>query len=395
MGSATSAFILSMLSLWGVAAFPSTSNVIGAIGTISTCSAQGFLYQWVILIPPLYYMTLSLLSFLVLSFRVLHHNDHSHARRKEQPRVSPRIENIQSREKWLHLIIYLVPLIPASYLLSTEAYNPGFWICTIVSYPLGCGDSGDILCIRGPSTWKNYRWYLRAVPFLVIFVVTALVLLFFSIFLMLLRRRKQEHHNYTKRLIVKGHEAIRKSGLYLVALLWSYAFYFIRLSKDETTATFDNIQFAITILAIVNENLLGLWITLIYSYFKDCDDSGFDNVRSDTEVGGSTNTGSDNKRNGSIYLDDNTTTTQLPGSSDEPFGIFDGNAICSDSPWASYLTEGVDDDYCNSNNRWSVLTSETTNESEEEQKRNHAMVATTLSWEGGVDQDMEDGPRFS
>eukprot|EP00546_Thalassionema_frauenfeldii_P020387 CAMPEP_0178897516 /NCGR_PEP_ID=MMETSP0786-20121207/1795_1 /TAXON_ID=186022 /ORGANISM="Thalassionema frauenfeldii, Strain CCMP 1798" /LENGTH=335 /DNA_ID=CAMNT_0020568085 /DNA_START=271 /DNA_END=1274 /DNA_ORIENTATION=- len=335
------------------------------------------------MIPPLYYMTLSSLSFLVLSFRVLHGKDDKDARRKEQPRVSTRIENMQSREKWLHWIIYLVPLIPASYLLSTEAYNPGFWICTIVSYPLGCGDSGDIPCTRGPSTWNNYRWYLRAVPFLVIFVVTALVLLFFSIFLMLQRRRKQEHHNSTKRLIVKGHEAIRKSGLYLVALLWSYAFYFIRLSRDETTATFDNVQFAITILAIVNENLLGLWITLIYSYFKDRDDSGHDHVRSDTEEGGSTNTGSDNKRHGSIYLDDNTMTTQLPESSDERFGIFDGNTICSDSPWASYLTEGVDDDYCNSKNRWSVLTSEATNESEEQQKHDDAMIATTSSLEGG------------
>mmetsp|Transcript_31481 Transcript_31481/g.47984 ORF Transcript_31481/g.47984 Transcript_31481/m.47984 type:complete len:208 (+) Transcript_31481:2-625(+) len=207
-------------------------------------------------------------------------------------------------------------------------------------------------------------------------------MLLFYIYILLKQKRKQEHSNAKKEPIRTARDAVKKSALYLVALLWSYALCFVRLSRNETT-TFNNVQFAIMILAIVNENLLGLWLMLLYSCFYRHDRAN-SHRRLRAEGRDSTNVQSDGdlEQQARIYLDDTTTMTQTREEGDQSFGIFDGSSIAPDSPWVSFLSEGVDDEYCNSNHRMSVLTSETTDE----------LCATTA---GEEDDDKNQSGRFA
>ena len=242
MAMAVHLSLFSAANVVGTAAIPrDTPNTWGAVGNVTTCSAQGFVIQ-LSLCAPFYYVLLSLYSFLAVW-----HNFH--------------LERYLWVEKWIHVGVHLFPVGSAVYLLSLQAYNqpgevPGT-TCWIDSLPFGCGDQhADTLpCTRGPQHISQVAGIFAGLPVLFILVFPAVVM--GALYLQV--RRHQA------RICLPAQAVAQQATVYLAALYWTYALTIIGYSlgwkADKGTG------FGLRITGTVIMNLFGFWILLIYYYF--------------------------------------------------------------------------------------------------------------------------------
>lgn len=229
-------------NLWGTAAVPAPkdgeSNVVwGARGTIQTCSAQGFFIQ-VSQAVPFYYAFLSLYS-----FQAVRNNFH--------------VKKYRRTELWIHLFVHVFPISSAIYLLTIEAFNPtDHFNCWINSVPIGCGEDSGITCERGPQNIEHVAWIFAALPAMVILLIPTICMILLVIYVT--KRQAQDAMDYGT--------VAKQAGLYLLGLYWTYIFTMINNGIQWRS---DNMYFPLALLDVVNVNLVGVWILLVYRYFAD------------------------------------------------------------------------------------------------------------------------------
>lgn len=325
------------VTFWGSAAAPVHSDVLGASGTQVTCSIQGFLHYFSMCITPLYYCTLSLLSYIAIRKRFKH-------------------SNILWIEKYMHCAVIAIPFISASYILSVDGYNTTISGCRFASTPVGCGsDFLDIneetgqACTRGPENITLLQFFFAVLPGIFILMIPTVVMILLYLYVY---RQGRIYRDVAVSVALQ-------SAVYLVVM---FAIYLFRVIDYILLLFNGKYIFLANLLANTFETLNGVWILLAYLYFrsdkkkkaqkqqedppyplnnvKNYDRSSsprsLANIANDTEGVSHTEAeihdGDFHNSASSIF--------QKP-----EFSIFDGNNVSSDSPWAAFLSEGIDEDY--------------------------------------------------
>ena len=228
---------LMMYSLWnlyGSAAIPAdTPNSWGAVGTVRTCTAEGFGIQLSYTVP-FYYVFLSLYSYVAVG-----HNFN--------------VTRYAWVEPWIHLGAHIFPVVSALYVWHIQAFNYGGngLACWINSLPLGCGDDSGVPCTRGPENISFVTWIHAGLPicFVLVFPTCVILALYCRV------RKRQDT------IQLQANTVASQGACYLCALYWSYLFAAIHRESGRK-------YFGLGILAAVNLNLLGFWMLLIYLHFR-------------------------------------------------------------------------------------------------------------------------------
>jgi flagellar basal body-associated protein FliL len=263
--------------LWGTAAIPAgTPGVYGARGTIATCSVQGFLLQ-VSMVVPLYYVFLSLYSWVV----VLHGN---HCDDSRYVRI----------EKYIHIGVHFFPIASAIYLVAIESFNPTKWNmhCWIASVPQGCGKLSGIECTRGPQRTNLILWVFGGLPalFFLLFPTAVMVTLTFCVYkkqtkataaaattataaaaaisttaITTTTTQQQQSDNEILNVIPASMVA-KQSAIYLGSLYWVYLplfiYHGIESSMEQTP------PYWICLWVNLVTNSMGVWFAIVYWFFS-------------------------------------------------------------------------------------------------------------------------------
>lgn len=304
LGCSIHIMILNIITFWGSAAVPiGTPHILGAKGTIATCSAQGFIYQISVFVVPLYYATLSFLSYLHIANKV-------------------KVEKLMWLERWVHLGVHFYPITSSIYLLSIQAFNPIITGCWVSNVPMGCGSEYGQICSRGPDNLSDLQWYMLGIPNILIAMIPTIVIIALYI-------KVRRHYIHVSISVAK------QGFCFLLMLWWTYLF---RWVDAAMIFGFGTHSFLVTLMANTNEALIGVWVSIIYKIF-----------RSDDPISHSTNDDTPEqvvKQQITEYEGESSNDSKpKKGRADwckPEFSIFDGDDIPDDSPWASYLSQGID-----------------------------------------------------
>ena len=148
-------------------------NVWGNVGTVPTCSAQGFFEQFGV-------STVMYSASLSVYYLVTIRGGRSAGSRARIRRMEPA----------LHTIPLVFGLATAVASLALNLFNYGLWDCWIAPYPPGCNESwrngGTTDCVRGDNA-SLFQWIFDLIPkWTSIFIVTV------NMVLVYLHVRKQE-----------------------------------------------------------------------------------------------------------------------------------------------------------------------------------------------------------
>ena len=268
--------------LWGTAAIPAgTPGVYGARGTITTCSVQGFLLQ-VSMVVPLYYVFLSLYSWVV----VLHGN---HCDDSRYAKI----------EKYIHIGVHFFPIASAIYLVAIESFNPTKWNmhCWIASVPQGCGTHSGIECTRGPQRTNLILWVFGGLPalFFLLFPTAVMVTLTFCVYKKQTKATTaaaaaaataatatttQRQSDNEILHVIPASMVAKQSAIYLGSLYWVYLPLFIyhgiesSMEQDQQTPPYW-ICFWVNLVT----NSMGVWFAIVYWFFST-EEEKVDNNRS-------------------------------------------------------------------------------------------------------------------
>jgi len=141
-----------------------------AIGTIATCTTQGFFIYVTGITSIFYYGSFSIYSYV----GVLNNFKNS---------------KIIWVEKYIYILVYFYPIISGFYILSKEGFNDsGYGICSMNSSPLGCWlDPTNIPCERGPESRQTVLF--RIFPQILVLLLPSIVMV-----VLFVRVRKCQEH---------------------------------------------------------------------------------------------------------------------------------------------------------------------------------------------------------
>jgi hypothetical protein len=351
--------VLSANQLWGQAAAPvGTERVYGGgKGNPTTCTVQGFVYQFKLIIP-IYYAILSFLTFR----RIVHPAKLQRSAAASQQHMS------WKWELFLHCGVYIFPIVSGIYLITVDGFNMVSQGCGVASDPLGCGEDSGVECTRGPDNIGELQWLLVGLPSIIVVSIPTLVMAYLWCTV-----ARGKHKSIATSLA-------KQSALYLLSLYLTYIFRWIDaamvLNRNEYV-------FVTNVIAEVMDPLQGLWTLLVYSYFRS---SQTNNTRTAFEM---TNPGEEASQmefgsgDGGMMPGDPSNRSTPSASSQQQsrqrrrsskmkpeFSIFDGtNVADSSSPWAAFLNdEGEDDSYRGGKNK---LCGEYSDRDFESERRNH------------------------
>jgi len=229
--------------IYGVAAIPiGTPGVIGAHGSVATCTAQG-LFNHLSQAVPLYYVALSGFSWIVVV----------------QGNFDP--SKYAWAERYIHMAVNLWVIVSSSILLSLKAFNPseGWPGCYIGSVPMGCGDDSGIPCERGPQNISTVLAVFVGLPVFVILIVPTITMVALACYLHW-RSRRIEGNNITVRAVTK------QSAVYLGTLYFIYTPGLIMSSMGTFFGEGRNLFMSYYGNAITVS--MGFWFALVYRYFS-------------------------------------------------------------------------------------------------------------------------------
>ena len=305
----------------GSAAIPKgTPYSWGARGTVATCTAQGINVQLSTFSVGFYYMALSIYSSVAVR-----HNFVS--------------KKYAWMEPWIHCCVHTVPIVSTVYLACRQAFNNGgnSAVCWIDSLPNGCGGDEDVPCTRGPENISQVSMVTAGIPALMILVVPTIVM--FCLYRYVLSRHSS--------ILLASRSVAKQSGLYLLALYWSFAF---PLVNNSLIKFLDKEMFITSFLSNVNVNLLGVWMLLIYRHFSvRHSTTPNDSLTSTTvQLGASGNTETFDKMHNSFPEKVGPEQPQSPPAEPQSrsrtidFNIFDGSNATGQ--FADFVFEGDSDD---------------------------------------------------
>jgi len=227
--------------MYGVAAIPEgTPDVLGAHGTIATCTAQGFFNQLSTAIPA-YYVALSGFSWIV----IVHGN------------FDP--SKYVWVEKYMHLLVNAWAMGSSTTLATMEAFNPseGWPSCYIGAVPMGCGNGSDVECTRGPQNVGQLLAIFVGLPVLVLLLVPTITMVALACYL---HCRKGEHHSS-----ITVQAVTKQSGVYLGTL---YFIYLPGLVSSSLGTFFGSKNFVLSCVGTFVTVSMGVWYALSYRYFS-------------------------------------------------------------------------------------------------------------------------------
>eukprot|EP00580_Thalassiosira_gravida_P006289 CAMPEP_0201639098 /NCGR_PEP_ID=MMETSP0493-20130528/18397_1 /ASSEMBLY_ACC=CAM_ASM_000838 /TAXON_ID=420259 /ORGANISM="Thalassiosira gravida, Strain GMp14c1" /LENGTH=401 /DNA_ID=CAMNT_0048112383 /DNA_START=121 /DNA_END=1326 /DNA_ORIENTATION=- len=122
---------LAFVNVWTTLPAPvGTPNVVGAMGTVSTCTSQGILRMTLSFAVATYYASLILQAFVGMRNNF-----------KEQ--------NYRWIEKYIHFVAYSIPCMYAIVFAATDNFNPSGSGCWYAKAPWGCETDPEVACQRG------------------------------------------------------------------------------------------------------------------------------------------------------------------------------------------------------------------------------------------------------
>jgi len=149
---------------WFLTTWPAPAEldyIVWNVGNTATCTFQGVFFQFGLAASPLFSMTLSFFSLLMVRYQW---TDHHFAK----------------IESWIHAAIWTCAAALAIFPIPLNSYNNGINLCWIESYPYGCKDSatyGDEAdCTRGDNAWI-YALTLSLFPNWACMILSAIILL--------------------------------------------------------------------------------------------------------------------------------------------------------------------------------------------------------------------------
>lgn len=151
--------------IYGAIAIPSNEqNMLENIGTVATCTIQGFFLYVCSMTACFYYISFSVYSYIGVL------NNFEKAK-------------IIWVEKWIHLLVHIYPISTGIYYLVVQNFNnTGSGFCYVTSIPSGCLFDPDIICKRGPQDYKSGRLIHSVVHFIALLFPTAVMVnLFFTV----------------------------------------------------------------------------------------------------------------------------------------------------------------------------------------------------------------------
>lgn len=245
LGMAIHMFVVGLSLLVGTLAIPSdVTGYIGNIGTIGTCTTQGFFIYVCARTMYLYYALFSVYSYVgILS--------------------GFRKSDYEWCEKWIHIAAHIYTVSVGVYLLVVDGYNPREGYCGKSSYPMGCEFNDEISCDRGPPKAGI------AHQFLVEYVVVFTVILFPTVVMAALyvKVQKQEQQAQGPVCVVKAKDIAKQSLVYLVPLYWlAPSFFIYRVLESSGNLEGENLRWLKLALILIS-SMFAVLAALAYRYF--------------------------------------------------------------------------------------------------------------------------------
>mmetsp|Transcript_8886 Transcript_8886/g.16349 ORF Transcript_8886/g.16349 Transcript_8886/m.16349 type:complete len:393 (+) Transcript_8886:88-1266(+) len=319
--------VRSLAILWGNWAVPEgTPNVAGAVGTVQTCTVQGFLNIWTTVTVASYYASLSLCSFVSVKHKF-----------KE--------EEYKWIEKWIHAFCVGIPLAFSVWMAATENINPLGSACYAAAYPKGCRTDPEVSCERGSEQIDFALIIIAITQFIIFCIIPPCVML--ALYAML-DKSKPEYQpaggmmkiieDARKRML---RDVLLQISLYLLAFWFTYIFNLIQFVVQKITG---ESPYNFWIFANTINYSQGTILMLVYFQLQRMTNLG---VRSlpETPVCQGRNRETDlqaiRSRASTRMIFDGVDTEQCKERAS--FSIFDGTPDQS-SPWAKYIDQVSDDE---------------------------------------------------
>jgi hypothetical protein len=153
-------FIVSVSFALSTLPMPSESGLIPelALGTESTCTAQGFFFIFGFLGSVFYSCSLSIYYFCTLKLNM------------------PFTRFQKNCEVYLHLLSIGWALVACVICLADDSFNATPTHCTVTSFPQECIEDNEIECIKGKRSYI-YQWAFVAVPSFAVFLTIVYVMI--------------------------------------------------------------------------------------------------------------------------------------------------------------------------------------------------------------------------
>lgn len=318
----------SFACFWGDWASPAgTPDKIGAVGTVSTCTAQGFIQYMFMLTVDIYYGSFMLQALVGV-------------------RRSFKEETYAHIEKWIHAIAYIVPGGLTAVLAATENFNPAPIGCWDEKVPYGCDSDATIDCQRGQDV-NGYGNLLLVFLLLLLFVLPPWLATAMYRWI-----KKSQEKMLISRGIQKAREAAKKQMMQSIAkqigvyLLSFWCIYLFNLTFAAHRILTGEILWNLVILGSVVYATQGLIFAVVYFALQRTGRVQRVYIRSPENKRGERNVKdirSDVERKLETERKSDAPETKSELSDTMDFNIFDGSPD-ENSPWAQFIDPDCSDD---------------------------------------------------
>jgi len=325
---------LSASYVWSTLAVPEgTPSFAGAMGTVNTCTVQGFINIVFALAVPTYYGSLALQAFLGLQNNF-----------KE--------EKYRWIEIPIHTIAYLIPSAYAIIIAVTENFNPHGSVCSYSKAPWGCESDPDVPCERGEDIQNLINFVGLSQLFLYfIFPPSAAV----SMYCWLKKKQKElsGRNSFGMTLIRENarKETMRSAYLQISLYLFSFWFtYIFGLISQVHKILTDELSFNLTVIANCVNALQGFVFMIVYFTLQRMGEAKVEKIQISGKLlsrgFGRQPTVAEIRKNAEKKNERDMAETEDNMEQRESFvfNIFDGEPD-PDSPWAKFIDpDGFGDD---------------------------------------------------
>eukprot|EP00581_Thalassiosira_minuscula_P007225 CAMPEP_0183706654 /NCGR_PEP_ID=MMETSP0737-20130205/3423_1 /TAXON_ID=385413 /ORGANISM="Thalassiosira miniscula, Strain CCMP1093" /LENGTH=335 /DNA_ID=CAMNT_0025934117 /DNA_START=183 /DNA_END=1190 /DNA_ORIENTATION=+ len=310
-----------------------TPYFAGAMGTVNTCTAQGFIGMVVLMAVPTYYGSLALQAFLGLK------NNYN-----------------EDKYRWIeipvHIIAYLIGSVYAIINAATNNFNPNGSGCWHAKAPWGCESDPDVPCERGEDTGNLGVIMGLTLAFLYLIFPPLMAV---SMYCWLKKKQKElsGRNSFGMTLIRENarKETMRSAYLQISLYLFSFWFtYIFGLISQVHKILTDELSFNLTVIANCVNALQGFVFMIVYFTLQRMGEAKVEKIQISGKLlsrgFGRQPTVAEIRKNAEKKNERDMAETEDNMEQRESFvfNIFDGEPD-PDSPWAKFIDpDGFGDD---------------------------------------------------
>jgi len=305
---------------------------VGAMGSMETCTAQGFVKFMFSFAGITYYASLILQALLGIQNNF-------------------REENYGWIEIPIHLVAYCIPCVYAIVIAVTENFNPVGTGCYYAKAPRGCESDPEVACQRG----QDIKYFLNFVAFSTLFLYYIFPTSVVTVMCCWLKKKKRETSNNRGSGMTIIRDKARKEMMQSVHRQISV--YLLSFWFTTVLITIHTVYRMLTGVSIYNLNILGRCIYSLQGFvfmavYFTLQKMGGEQKREDLSNPTSTSSErrhgltvseirSNAQKRSESHGEDDTAADDLKESFN--FNVFDGTPD-PDSPWAKFIDQGDDSD---------------------------------------------------